>query len=217
MPDTLGRQQPVAGGKGLFARNVGVGRVPHHLQILMGHGVQHARGFAGGGNVAGVLVFDADHQCMPGGLFGQGWLHGHQGSLGYVPERTTDFVFAVYAEQFGLAGCLLLLAVFTVLIVRLARSAAVASDRFGHLLCAGMAVILGTQVIQNVGMNIGATPIAGIPLPLISHGGSASIAFLAGQGLVQSVMLGRRAVLHQEPRPLDSYLLGESGTVRLPM
>ena len=137
--------------------------------------------------------------------------------FGFVPERATDFIFAVYAEQFGLAGCLLLLAVFTVLIVRLARSAAVASDRFGHLLCAGMAVILGTQVIQNVGMNIGATPIAGIPLPLISHGGSATIAFLAGLGLVQSVMLGRRAVLHQEPRPLDSYLLGESGTVRLPM
>jgi rod shape determining protein RodA len=166
---------------------------------------------------AGYNLIQARIAVGSGGLFGQGWLHGHQGSLGYVPERTTDFVFAVYAEQFGLVGCVLLLAVFTALVIRLARSAAVASDRFGHLLCAGMAVILGTQVVQNVGMNIGATPIAGIPLPLISHGGSATVAFLAGLGLVQSVMLGRRAVLHQESRPLDSYLLGESGTVRLPM
>jgi rod shape determining protein RodA len=137
-----------------------------------------------------------------------------QGQLGYVPERTSDFVFAVYAEEFGLVGCLLLLALFTVLVYRIARSAAVAPDRFGFLLCAGAAVILFTQVVQNVGMNVGLTPIAGIPLPFISHGRSALLTDLVLLGLVQSVVLRRRLVT---VRPESRIPLTESGTVRLPV
>ena len=166
---------------------------------------------------AGYNLIQARIAVGSGGIFGQGWLHGAHGSLGYVPERTTDFVFAVYAEQFGLAGCVLLLTLFALLTFRLARSAASAPDRFGYLLCAGTAAIMVTQVVQNVGMNIGVTPIAGIPLPFISHGGSALITNAAFLGLVQSVMLRRRLVVHRDRAALGQYLLTASGTVRLPV
>jgi rod shape determining protein RodA len=133
-----------------------------------------------------------------GGLFGQGWLHGLQGQLGFVPERATDFVFAIFAEEFGLLGSLLLLATFGALLIRLLRSATVAPDRFGALIAGGVFGMLFVQVVENVGMNIGLLPIAGIPLPLISYGGSATISTLAGLGLVQSVMLRRRVIVHAD-------------------
>ena len=151
---------------------------------------------------AGYNLLQARIAVGAGGLFGQGWLHGLQGSLGFVPERATDFVFAVFAEQFGLFGSLVLLALFGTLLIRLLRSAAVAPDRFGALIACGVFVMILAQVVENVGMNIGLLPIAGISLPLISYGGSATVTTLAALGLVQSVML-RRPLLVQ-PRPLLS-------------
>ena len=140
---------------------------------------------------AGYNLLQARIAVGAGGLFGQGWLHGLQGALGFVPERATDFVFAVFAEQFGLLGSLVLLSIFGTLLIRLLRSAAVAPDRFGALVVAGVFVMIFTQVVENVGMNIGLLPIAGIPLPLISYGGSATVTTLAALGLVQSVTLRR--------------------------
>ena len=145
---------------------------------------------------AGYNLLQARIAVGAGGLFGQGWLHGLQGALGFVPERATDFVFAVFAEQFGLLGSLVLLAIFGTLLIRLLRSAAVAPDRFGALVVAGVFVMIFTQVVENVGMNIGLLPIAGIPLPLISYGGSATVTTLAALGLVQSVTL-RRSLLQR--------------------
>ena len=149
-----------------------------------------------------------------GGLFGQGWLHGLQGQLGFVPERATDFVFAVFAEQFGLLGSLVLLAIFGALLLRLLHSAAVAPDRFGQLVVSGVAVMLFVQVVENVGMNIGVLPIAGIPLPFISYGGSATVTSLAALGVVQSVVMRRRTVKHRDPVPLE-IPDPTSGTVRI--
>jgi len=143
---------------------------------------------------AGYNLLQARIAVGAGGFFGQGWLHGQQGQLGFVPERATDFVFAVFAEEFGLLGSLILLAVFGTLLIRLLHSAAVAPDRFGYLLAGGVFVMVLVQVVENVGMNIGVLPIAGIPLPLISYGGSATISTLAALGLAQSVTLRRRAV-----------------------
>jgi rod shape determining protein RodA len=151
---------------------------------------------------AGYNLLQARIAVGAGGLFGQGWLQGLQGALGFVPERATDFVFAVFAEQFGLLGSLLLLAMFGIMLIRLLRSAAVAPDRFGALIAGGVFVMILAQVVENVGMNIGLLPIAGISLPLISYGGSATVTALAALGLVQSVML-RRPLLVQ-PRPLPS-------------
>ncbi|HEY8863437.1 MAG TPA: rod shape-determining protein RodA [Candidatus Dormibacteraeota bacterium] len=143
---------------------------------------------------AGYNLLQARIAVGSGGMFGQGWLHGLQGQLGFVPERATDFVFAIFAEEFGLLGSLVLLALFGTLLIRLLRTAAVSPDRFGELLAGGVSVMILVQVVENVGMNIGVLPIAGIPLPLISYGGSATIAVLAALGLVQSVAMRRRAV-----------------------
>lgn len=143
---------------------------------------------------AGYNLLQARIAVGAGGLFGQGWLHGLQGQLGFVPERATDFVFATFAEEFGLLGCLLLLGIFGLLMTRLLGAAAAAPDRFGQLAAGGIFVMVFAQVTENVGMNIGLLPIAGIPLPLISYGGSATITTLAALGLVQSVMLRRRPV-----------------------
>jgi rod shape determining protein RodA len=143
---------------------------------------------------AGYNLLQARIAVGSGGLFGQGWLHGLQGQLGFVPERATDFVFAIFAEEFGLLGSLVLLALFGTVLIRLLRTAAVAPDRFGKLLAGGVFVMLLVQVVENVGMNIGVLPIAGIPLPLISYGGSATISVLAALGIVQSVALRRRTV-----------------------
>jgi rod shape determining protein RodA len=143
---------------------------------------------------AGYNLLQARIAVGSGGLFGQGWLHGLQGQLGFVPERATDFVFAIFAEEFGLFGSLVLLALFGTLLIRLLRTAAVAPDSFGELLAGGVFVMILVQVVENVGMNIGVLPIAGIPLPLISYGGSATISMLAALGLVQSVAMRRRTV-----------------------
>jgi rod shape determining protein RodA len=164
---------------------------------------------------AGYNVLQARIAVGAGGLFGQGWLHGLQGQLGFVPERATDFVFAVFAEEFGLLGSLVLLAIFGTLLVRLLHTAAVAPDRFGQLLVGGVFVMIFVQVAENVGMNIGVLPIAGIPLPLISFGGSATITTLAALGLAQSVMLRRRVVVYggRPAYPRDR----SASTVRLPI
>ncbi len=146
---------------------------------------------------AGYNLLQAKIAVGSGGLFGQGWLHGVQGQLGFVPERATDFVFAIFAEQFGLlGGLIILLAVFGLLMTRILKTAAVAPDRFGELIAGGVFVLVFVQVVENVGMNIGLLPIAGIPLPLISYGGSATITTLAALGLVQSVVVRRRTIVH---------------------
>jgi rod shape determining protein RodA len=147
---------------------------------------------------AGYNLLQARIAVGSGGVFGRGWLHGLQGQLGFVPERATDFVFASFAEEFGLLGSLVLLTLFGALLVRLLRAATVAPDRFGELLAGGVFCMVLVQVAENVGMNIGLLPIAGIPLPLISYGGSATITTLAALGLVQSVTLRRRPVVYQD-------------------
>lgn len=145
-----------------------------------------------------MVLLQARIAVGAGGMFGQGWLHGLQGQLGFVPERATDFVFAIFAEEFGLLGSLLLLAVFGTLLIRLLRAAAFAPDRFGELLAGGVFVMILVQVVENVGMNIGLLPIAGIPLPLISYGGSATITAMAALGFVQSVALRRRSAAYRD-------------------
>ena len=122
-----------------------------------------------------------------GGLWGRGYMEGSQGPLGFLPERHTDFVFAVVCEDFGLLGGLGVLALYAYLLLTLARIVSNTRDREGRLVVVGVAAILATQVAVNVGMALGLTPVTGLTLPLVSYGGSSLVANMIGLGLVASV------------------------------
>ena len=126
-----------------------------------------------------------------GGLTGQGYLEGTQTNLGYVPEQHTDFIFTVVGEELGFAGAGVVLFLYAVLAWRIWRIGTLSRDLFGMLVCAGALTMVVFQVFQNVGMTMGIMPITGIPLPLISYGGSATVAFLVMIGLVESVHMHR--------------------------
>ncbi len=126
-----------------------------------------------------------------GGLGGRGLFQGTQTNLSFVPEQHTDFIFTAVGEELGFAGAVTLLALFGLVIWRTWRAAAEAKDEFGRLLCVGVLSMLVFQVFENVGMTMGITPIAGIPLPLMSYGGSATVATLMAVGLVLNVHMRR--------------------------
>lgn len=126
-----------------------------------------------------------------GGLFGKGIGRGSQTNLGYVPEQYTDFIFTAVAEQLGFLGAATLLALFGVILWRILRTAQLAKDQYGRLICAGVLGLIGFSVFQNAGMTMGIMPITGIPLPFVSYGGSATIAFFAAIGLTLNVGMRR--------------------------
>ncbi len=122
-----------------------------------------------------------------GGLWGKGFEKGTQTRLGFVPVSHADFIFAAYAEEQGFAGTAVVLLLYLVLLVRLLSTAQSAGDRAGAYFVVGLAAVLSFQVVVNVGMMIGFFPITGIPLPLMSQGGSAVLFTFIGLGLVLSV------------------------------
>jgi rod shape determining protein RodA len=126
-----------------------------------------------------------------GGLTGRGVFEGTQTNLSFVPEQHTDFIFTAVGEELGFVGAATLLALFGLVMWRTWRAAALARDHFGTLLCVGVMAMLLFQIFENVGMTMGITPIAGIPLPFVSYGGSAMIASFIGVGLVLNVHMRR--------------------------
>ena len=127
-----------------------------------------------------------------GGLFGRGLTVGAEAQRGYVPVRTTDFVFTIVAEDLGLVGGAVLLALFGLLLWRVLFIGWEARDSFGMLIAAGIASVILFQVVVNVGMAIGLMPVTGIPLPFITYGGSSLISLLVGLGIVESVRMRSR-------------------------
>ena len=127
-----------------------------------------------------------------GGLFGQGLFGGSQTKSGFVPEQHTDFVFTVAGEELGLVGAGVLIALFALLLWRALLIAVRAEDMFGRLAAAGIACWLGFQSFQNIGMCLGIMPVTGVPLPLVSYGGSSMFASLVGIGLLLNIQ--RRSV-----------------------
>ncbi|HEX9968795.1 MAG TPA: rod shape-determining protein RodA [Acidimicrobiales bacterium] len=126
-----------------------------------------------------------------GGLLGRGLFQGSQTNLSYVPEQHTDFIFTVVGEELGLVGSALLLTLFAVVVWRTWRAAALARDLSGTLICIGVLAMFVFQVFENVGMTMGIMPITGIPLPLMSYGGSSTLAAFAAVGLVLNVHMRR--------------------------
>jgi len=128
-----------------------------------------------------------------GGITGQGLFNGPQTRAGLVPEQQTDFIFTVVGEELGFAGAGGLLGLYAILALRFWRTARLSKDLTGALICAGALAMLAFQVFENVGMTMGIMPIAGIPLPLMSYGGSSTLAFFCLLGLVQNVHMRRYA------------------------
>jgi rod shape determining protein RodA len=122
-----------------------------------------------------------------GGPFGKGWGQGTQTRLNNVPEQHTDFIFTAVGEELGFAGAGTLLALFAIVAWRVWRTAQLARDDFGSLLCVGVLCMLLFQVFENVGMTMGIMPITGIPLPFVSYGGSSTLAAFVALGLVLNV------------------------------
>jgi len=129
-----------------------------------------------------------------GGVFGKGYLKGTQNILGFLPRTVapTDFIYSVVAEETGFVGSSFLLMLYTLIVVRCMRVAVKAQDLCGRLLAAGIGALFSTHVFINIAMTVGLMPITGLPLPLMSYGGSFMVTSMTALGLVQSVYLRRR-------------------------
>jgi rod shape determining protein RodA len=133
-----------------------------------------------------------------GSMLGKGFSIGTQNQLHFLRVRHTDFIFSVIGEELGLLGSLLLFLLILVLIWRIMRAADLTGDPFGRLICVGVAALIFIQSFVNLGVNLGLLPVTGTPLPFISYGGSSLIAFLISLGLVQSVLMRRKALDFEE-------------------
>jgi rod shape determining protein RodA len=129
-----------------------------------------------------------------GGFYGKGWLDSSQAHLEYLPEAATDFVFAVFAEEFGLLGSLLLLGIFSFVAIRAMLIAFHAQDTYTRLLAGGLGLIFFFSFFVNMGMVSGILPIVGVPLPIVSYGGTSIITMMMSFGILMSIHTHRRIV-----------------------
>ncbi|HHQ41766.1 MAG TPA: rod shape-determining protein RodA [Chromatiales bacterium] len=141
---------------------------------------------------AGYHIIQSKIAIGSGGLFGKGWLHGTQAHLEFLPERATDFIFAVLGEEFGLTGTLALLALYLFLVLRGLHIAARAQDTFGRLVAGALSLTFLVYVVVNTGMVTGLLPVVGLPLPLVSYGGTSLVTVMAGFGILMSVHTHRK-------------------------
>lgn len=126
-----------------------------------------------------------------GKLTGKGLGHGSQSQLNFLPEKHTDFIFAVIAEELGFLGASTIFVLFGIIFWRIKEIARTAHDNFGYLLAIGVIAMFFFQILINIGMNVGIMPVAGVPLPFLSYGGSAMVSALMAIGLMQSVYIRR--------------------------
>jgi len=127
-----------------------------------------------------------------GGIYGKGWLNSSQAHLDYLPESSTDFIFAVFAEEFGLIGSLLLVSIYTLVVARGMLIAYLAKDTFTRLLAGSLSFTFFLYFFVNMGMVTGILPIVGIPLPLMSYGGSSIVTVMAAFGILMSIQTHRK-------------------------
>lgn len=131
-----------------------------------------------------------------GGIYGKGWLGSTQSELDFLPESSTDFIFAVFAEEFGLFGCLGLLILYLLIIGRSLYIASQAQETYTRLLAGSLAFTFFVYVFVNIGMVIGVLPVVGVPLPLISYGGTSIVTLLSGFGILMSIHTHKKLLPH---------------------
>lgn len=139
----------------------------------------------------GYQIIQSKIAIGSGGIYGKGWLNGTQAHLEYLPERTTDFIFAVFGEEFGLIGVALLFIVYSFIIIRGLYIGAKAQDTFNRLLAGSIAMVLFVYVFVNVGMVCGILPVVGVPLPLVSYGGTSLVIIMVSCGMLMSIQSHR--------------------------
>jgi rod shape determining protein RodA len=130
-----------------------------------------------------------------GGLTGKGWRQGQQNSLGFLPQagKHNDFIFSVIAEEKGFIGSVVVLTLYSVVLFTGIRIAGQARDRLGKLLAVGVVTLIFSHVFINIGMNIRIMPVTGVPLPLLSYGGSSVLGSLIAMGMLQNIHMYRKA------------------------
>ncbi len=166
------------------------------IHLLKGYQLQRLTGFFHSGGQSGLFsynynLYQAETAIGSGGLKGVGLFDGQVTNLGYVPEQYADFIFSALGEQLGFLGSLLVVGLFGVIVLRVLRTIQVARDTLGRMIGAGALAFITFSVFENIGMNVGLMPITGIPLPFLSYGGSAILAFYAMIGLVANVEIRR--------------------------
>jgi rod shape determining protein RodA len=143
---------------------------------------------------AGYHIIQSTIAIGSGGVFGKGWLNGSQGQLEFLPERSTDFIFAVIGEEFGLVGAVLLLSLYMFVVLRSLYLAMQTQGTFARLLSGSLALTFFVYVFINAGMVTGLVPVVGVPLPLVSYGGTSMVTLLAGFGILMSLYSHRKLV-----------------------
>ena len=141
---------------------------------------------------AGYHIIQSKIAIGSGGLLGKGWLNGTQSQLDFLPERSTDFIFAVLGEEFGFLGVLLLFTFYVIIVIRGVLIAVQAQDTYTRLLAGSIAMTFFVYVIVNTGMVSGLLPVVGLPLPMISYGGTSIVTLMAGFGILMSIQTHRK-------------------------
>ena len=143
---------------------------------------------------AGYHIIQSQIAIGSGGVFGKGWMNGSQAQLEFLPERSTDFIFAVIGEEFGLLGLLVLLMLYVFVVSRAVYLATQTQDTFARLLAGSLALTFFVYVFINAGMVTGLLPVVGVPLPLVSYGGSSVVTLLAGFGILMALYSRRKLI-----------------------
>jgi len=141
---------------------------------------------------AGYHIIQSQIAIGSGGVYGRGWLNGSQSHLNFLPEQSTDFIFAVFAEEFGLIGGLILLSIYGFIIIRGLIIAVQGQDTYARLLGGSLSLTFFVYLFVNVGMVSGILPVVGVPLPLISYGGTSMVTLMAAFGMLMSINSHRR-------------------------
>ncbi|MBB1127120.1 rod shape-determining protein RodA [Thiospirillum jenense] len=143
---------------------------------------------------SGYHIIQSQIAIGSGGVYGKGWFQGTQSHLEFLPERSTDFIFAVFGEEFGLIGIVLLLTLYLMIVLRGLYIAARSQDIYSRLLVGALTMLFFVYIFVNTGMVVGLLPVVGVPLPLISYGGTSLVTIMVGFGIMMSVHTAKKSL-----------------------